>query len=168
MRSFTYNFLGELVKLIDEVLRNKDTVLVSVVGKNGTGKSYFGRYMRKKGVGHFNKKSISVIDDRVAVMKVLFFFKRKVRIPRNGVDDLQPFLKNLPRGKKVILYINNTPADKIKKADILLKLTTDEEIRRKRLEKRYPNDPEKLEKYLNIDGARDFDIKYTYFLEAKI
>ncbi len=161
-------FLANLEKYIGEVLRTKDRALISVVGKNGTGKSYFGRYVRKNGIGRYDKKAVLVIDDRVVTLRFLCFFKRKIKIPRNGVDNLNPFLGKLPEEVKIILYINNTPADKIESADILLQLITDEETRRKRLQQRYGKEPEKLKRYLDKDEIEDYGIKYTYMIEAKV
>lgn len=160
--------LGDLEKYIDEVLKTKQTVLVSVVGKNGTGKSHFGRYARKNGIGRYNRRSVAVIDDRTMKLRSLWFFRKTVKIPRYGVDNLVPYLGKLPGEVKIILYINNTPADKIESADILLKLTTDEETRRRRLRQRYGREPEKLRRYLDKDGIGDYGIKYTYLIEAKI
>ncbi len=163
-----YNFMDVLEKYVEDILKTKNRVLISVVGKNGTGKSHFGRYVRKNGLGHFNKKNVSIIDDRIIVKEFLYFFKKRVKIPHNSVDGIQPFLSDLPDRKKVILYINNSPGEKIKEADILLKLTTDEQTRRGRLKKRYGHDPEKLKRYLDKGDTEDYGIKYRYLLEAKI
>jgi polynucleotide 5'-kinase involved in rRNA processing len=42
-----YDFLEKLEEHTDEILKRKDRVLISVVGKGGAGKSYFGKYIRK-------------------------------------------------------------------------------------------------------------------------
>jgi hypothetical protein len=161
-------FLETLEKYAADILKTKDMVLISVVGKRGTGKSYFGRYVRKNGFGQFDKKAISVIDDRVMTLEVLCFIKRRLKIPRNGVDELQPYLMKLPERKKVVFYINNSPADKISRADILLILTTDEDARIKRLQQRYGADSEKFKKYLSSPESVDYNIEHQYTLEACI
>ncbi len=163
-----YKFLEKLEKQVGEILKTKDRVLISVVGSGGTGKSYFGKYIRKNGVGKFNKKIISVIDDGVMWLEFLCFFRRRVKIPFNGVDELQPFLKKLPKRCKVIFYINATPWMRISKADILLKLTTDEDIRRKRLQQRYANNLKTLKIALNSNEINDYKIKHSYLLKAKV
>ena len=56
--------LGKLETQIEEILKTKDKVLISVVGKSGTGKSYFGKYIRNNEVGRFSEMVISVIDNR--------------------------------------------------------------------------------------------------------
>lgn len=162
-----YEFLEELEKMVDEVLKTKDRVLISVVGGGGTGKSHFGKYIRNNGFGKFNKRIISIIDDRVMWLEFLYFFRRSVKIPFNGVDELQPLLKKLPKRKKIIFYINATPWKRISEADILLKLSTDEDTRRKRLQQRYANNPEKLKRFLN-NGIEGFNIKYSHLLKAKV
>ncbi len=162
------SLLEKIEELIVEILKKKDRVLIAVVGKNGTGKSYFGRYVRKNGVGRFHSKTIAVIDDRVMKLEFLYFFRKSVKIPRNGVDELKPYLEALPSGKKIVFYINETPADKITQTDILLQLTTDETTRKQRLRKRYGGDPEKLERYLQKGETGDYGIQYTYFLEAHV
>jgi hypothetical protein len=163
-----YNFLEKLEKQIEEILKTKDRVLIAVAGSGGTGKSFFGKYVRNKGLGRFNKSVISVIDDKTMWSESLFFLRIPVKIPFNGIDDLQPFLKKLPKRKKIIFYINATPWKRITKADILLKLSTDEDIRRKRIQHRYRNDPEKLKKALNNSEHKNVEIQYSYSLEAEV
>ena len=56
--------LGKLETQIEKILKIKDKVLISVVGKSATWKSYFGKYIRNNGVGRFIEMVISVIDNR--------------------------------------------------------------------------------------------------------
>jgi hypothetical protein len=160
--------LNSLEPLIDKVLIDKKRALISVVGKNGVGKSHFGRYVRKNGLGRYGKNNISVIDDRVMTLQYLGVFKRKIRIPDNGVDEIRPYLARLPRQIKIVLYINNSPHKKITKADVLLKLSTDEQTRKERLQQRYAHDPEKFEKYYHNSEGENYNIKFDYFWEADI
>ncbi len=161
-----YDFLEKLERLIEEILKTKDRVLISVVGRGGTGKSYFGKYVRKNGIGQFNKKVITVIDDRVMWLEFLCFFRRRMKIPCIGIDELQPFFKKISKKKIIIFYINAAPWKRISEADILLRLSTDEETRKRRLQQRVGNNPEKLKRFLN-DEIED-NIKYSYLLEAKV
>ena len=163
-----YNFFEKLEKQIEEILKTKNRVLIAVAGSGGTGKSFFGKYVRNKGLGRFSKRVISVIDDKTMWSEPLFFLRIPVKIPFNGIDELQPFLQKLPKRKKIIFYINATPWKRITKTDILLKLSTDENIRRKRIQHRYRNDPEKLKKALNSSEHKDSEIQYSYLLETEV
>ncbi len=160
--------LGELERHIDEILKAKDRVLISVVGKGGTGKSYFGKYLRNNGIGKFNKRSISVIDDRVMWLDFLYFFRRRVKLAYNGIDELLPLLNRLSKRKKIIFYMNATPWKRISKADIILILSTNEDLRKKRLYQRYNDDTITLEKALSSEDIDDYQIKHKYLLRAEI
>ncbi len=165
--NFDYHCLTEaLEKHISEVLKSKERVLISITGKNGSGKSCFGRYIRKKGLGSYGRRSIAIIDENTLINDFLFFFKRKIKIVKSSVDELMPFFERLPKRKKIIFYINATPEKRITKADILLKFSTAEEIRRQRLEKRYGKDSESFKKYFFRNETDDISIGYTYLLEA--
>jgi hypothetical protein len=169
VKDMQYDFLEELENMIEEVLKNKDRVLISVVGRGGTGKSYFGKYVRSRGLGTFSRRVIAVIDDRLMKLDFLFYFQRRIKIPRKGLDELQPFIKKMPKRKKIIFFINATPWERITEADILLKLSTDEETRRQRLHQRYgSNSPETLKRILNADEISEYHITYSYFLEASV
>jgi len=157
---------GVLEKHISEVLASKERVLISVTGKNGSGKSYFGRFIRKKGLGSYGRRSIAIIDENTLITVFFFFFKRKRKMVKNGVDELVPFFEKLSGREKIIFYINATPEKRITKADILLKFSTTEETRRQRLEKRYGKDSESFKKYFFRDEADEIPISYTYLLEA--
>ena len=164
-----YDFLNKLETHIDEVLKKKDRVLISVVGKGGTGKSYFGRYIRHNGVGKYGRRVIAVIDDRLMKLDFLLFFQRRVRIPRNGIDELKPFFEKMPERKKIIFFLNATPWQRITEADILVKLWTDEETRKQRLQQRYgSSNTETFEKILNSDEIPEYKIKYSYLLTARV
>ncbi len=162
-----YEFLGKLEHQIDKILETKNRVLISVVGKGGTGKSFFGKYLRNHGCGKFNKRNISVIDDSVMWVDFLYVFRKAVRIKNNIFDELHPFLKKLPKRKKIIFYMNATPWERISEADILLILSTDENKRRERLQRRYKN-PEDVNGLLNADNITDYKIKYSCLLKEKI
>jgi hypothetical protein len=163
-----YKFLEELESRVGETLTTKDRALISVVGGPGVGKSYFGRYMRKNGLGRFSKCSISVIDDSVIKLDFLYFFKRRLRLPCKGVDELRPFFNIIGRRKKIVFFINATPEQRITGADILLRLSTDEETREKRLRQRNGNDPEKLERFLNFRRDEKIKINYKYEIKAEV
>ena len=163
--SVRYKFLNRLEEKIAEVLKTRKRVLISVVGGPGTGKSYFGKYLRNNGIGRFSKREIAVIDDSVLKLDFLLLLRRSVRIPCNGVDELRPFLNMLTGRKKAVFFLNATPERRITEADILLKLSAGEEIRKRRLRKRDGNDPEKLERFLNYSDPEKINIKYRYLME---
>ena len=168
MKRKNYTFLYSLEEKISEILKTKDRVLISVVGPRGTGKSYFGKYLRSNGCGRFNKRTITVIDDSVMWIDFLFFFRRKLRIPHNGIDEFNKLLHGLSKKKKIIFYINNTPWMRISEVDILLKLYTEEHIRMQRLRQRCGDQIEKIKKGLNSKHFADYKIKYSFFMEEKI
>ncbi|MEE8329742.1 MAG: hypothetical protein V3R54_07425 [Thermodesulfovibrionia bacterium] len=162
-----YGFLDKLEKQIDEILKTKDRVLISVVGKGGTGKSFFGKYIKNYGCCKFSKRNIAVIDDGVLWVDFLFFFRRTIKIKNAVFDELQPFLKKLSKRKKIIFYINATPWERISRADILLMLSTDENTRKKRLQQRY-NSIETINKFLTAENITDYKIKYTYLVKGEV
>jgi len=168
MKRINYPFLSNLEEKISEILKSKDKVIISVVGPRGTGKSYFGKYLRSNGCGRFNRKMVAVIDDSVMWTDFLFFFRRKLRVPDKGIDEFNKLLHELPKKKKIIFYINNTPWTRLSEADILLKLYTDEYIRTERLRQRYGHQTEKIEKGLNSRHFADYKIKYSFLMEEKI
>ncbi len=151
----------------DEILKNKERVLIAVAGAAGAGKSHFGKYIRKNGLGKFDKKCVAVIDDSVMWHNSLCFFHRRIKIPWHGVDELKPFFKKMPGYKKIVFYMQANPSLRISEADILLKLSADENVRRFRLMKRYNDKPHKLDKFLNMKEIDDYKIKYLYMLEIK-
>ncbi len=155
-------------KQIEEILKIKERVLVSVVGKAGTGKSQFGKFIRKNGFGQYNKRIIAVIDDNLMKIEFLYLFQRRVKIPCKGIDELQPFFKKLQKRKKIVFFINNSPGKRIRQADILLKLSTGEDIRKKRLQQRNGKNPAKLQRFLNNGDVNTPDIKYSYILEGQV
>jgi hypothetical protein len=168
----TVSGYGEIIERLErhtlDVLGGGDIALVSVVGKNGSGKSHLGKHIRKNGLGSISGRHIAVIDDGTMSHDFLFFFTRRLKIPTTGVDELRPFLEELPRRIKVILYINYTPARRITRADILLKLSVGEGTRMRRLEERYGKGSEKFNKYFHREEITDFNISYTYYLEHEM
>ena len=161
------DMIEKLQRHSEEILKSQERVLISVVGKGGTGKSHFGKYLRNNGFGKFKQSSITIIDDKKMWIDFLYFFRRSVRISYSGVDELRPILEKLPVRKKIIFYINATPLKRITRTDILLKLYTDEETRFKRLQGRYANNPGMFRLALESDNIID-GIKYRYMVEANV
>ncbi len=161
------NVINELERTLTRVFDKKSRVLVSVVGRNGSGKSYLGRRIRKQGIGRYPVREIAVIDDGTMFLEFLGIFTRRVKIPTTGVDELEPFVRTMPGRKRIIIYINATPARRITKADILLSLSVDEQTRRARLAGRYGEGSPSFTKYLERPEITDPAIGYTYRIDGE-
>jgi hypothetical protein len=122
---------------INDVLQDEPFALVCMVGNKGAGKSVLGKFFRKHGLGGFKPREIAVIDDDCMSTYFLWLFRPQISVPCTGVDELEPFFKYCKK-RKVIFYISSNPEKRISKASILLRIDmADEELRRKRLIKRY-------------------------------
>ena len=152
------DFIDKLNKLAKEKLKTKDRIIITIMGKAGTGKSTLGKYFRKKGFGDFSRFAISVIDDGVMSLDLFYLFNKRVKFKTNKKDELEPFLKLLPSRKKVIFYVNQTPELRLSKTDILLYLTIDEETREKRLINR--------DGKFNKQSKIEVNIKHGYLIEV--
>ena len=75
-----YTLLNELNSVCKKLLKNKDRLLICITGKSGVGKSTLGKHIRKKGFGDFSKYAISVIDDGVMSMDILYILNKRVKI----------------------------------------------------------------------------------------
>lgn len=151
------NLFYKLNELTKKILENQDTTLICITGKAGTGKSTLGKYFRKKGYGDFSKYQISVIDDGVMSLDLFYILNKRIKNRSKEKDELEPFLKHLPKRKKIIFYINQTPELRISKTDILIKVNIDEKTRETRLMKRDGKFKHQNTKKIALD--------YTYLLE---
>ncbi len=163
-----YPCLDELSKLAEKLLEKQERVLVAVMGKPGTGKSFFGKFVRKNGFGKFNKRVISVIDDGVMSLEFLYFFQRRIKYKTDKKDELKPFFDTLPKRKKIIFYLNDNPQKRLSSADILLRIETDENMRIERLKKRNSEDPEKFEFLKNKKPVAQKNLKYRYEIKGLV
>lgn len=164
-----YPFLEQLSSEVDNLLSQNEQILISVVGKSGTGKSTFGRHVRKKGLGKISPRNISVIDDGVMSLEVFGVFQRKVRIPEpKEMDELKPFLELLPRHKKIIFYINQLPSGRISRTDILLHLKTDQQQRLQQLADRKGGFDKIPESALDPAELNDYGVKTQLTLEGTV
>ncbi len=161
-----YQFLDELNSLCKRIILNQDLVLVCVTGKSGAGKSTFGKYVRKNGFGEFRKSQISVIDDSVMSLDLFYVFNKRVRIKSKEMDNLEPFIKLLPRRKKVVFYVNATPHRRVAKTDILLDLyLKDEDERIARLKQRDSD----IAKAHTIDSKEVKEqLSYDFYLNKEV
>jgi hypothetical protein len=160
-----YRQLNTLCKRI----RHPDRpIIIAVSSLPGVGKSYLGRQLRKRGFGDFKGRQIAVIDDSVMTLRVLRFFRRKVRIARTGKDELLPFIKLLPSSVRVVFYMAACPSNRVSAVDILVDLETDEVSRRERLRLRTGGDAEKLQRLMKAGKFDPSTIKYSHRLSAHV
>lgn len=155
-----YEFLNDLADLCKKELLIKDAVLICVTGKSGAGKSTFGKHVRKNGFCNYQKSEITVIDDGVMSLDLFYIFNKRIKNRSTKKDELKPFLELLPKRKKIIFYINQTPELRISKADIVIKIDIDEETREMRLLKR--------DGKFKHQSTKDIAIDYKYLLEIQM
>lgn len=152
------DFIDKLNKLAKEKLKTQDKIIITIMGKAGTGKSTLGKYFRKKGFGNFSRFAISVIDDGVMSLDLFYLFNKRVKFKSDKKDELKPFLKLLPKRKKIIFYINQKPELRLSKTDILLYLSIDEKTREARLINR--------DGKFNQQSKIEINIKHDYLIEV--
>lgn len=154
--------LNELIKACENALEYKKRILIGLSGFYGSGKSTFGKMIRKNGFGNFKPYQIAVIDDDVISINLVLFHPKK-KIKSIDKDELKPFFKFLPPYIKIIFYINTNLNERISKMDILCILKIDEQERINRLIKRNGKNTKKLSNFinetkLNLDNL-DYKIK---------
>lgn len=163
--------ISKLKNLISLILQEKNQVTISIVGKKGSGKSTFGRYLRKNSkllLRTIGGGKISVIDDGVMSVDFLYFFRRKIKFKNIGnvADDLLPFDK-WKKKSKVIFYIDSIPTNRLSYADIVVEITVKNEKRLQRLISRNGYE-DGLKRYQNSKELFDIStFKHQYFLEIE-
>ena len=161
-----YIFLNELNKICKDLLVNKDRLLICITGKSGVGKSTLGKYIRKNGFGDFSKYAISVIDDGVMSLDLLYIFNKRVKIKTTRKEELLPFMKLLPKRKKLIFCIAINPSDKISFADILIH--TEFKNEKQRLDRLIQRD-EKINDGHHVDSLEYISkLDYKHFITVKL
>jgi ABC-type cobalamin/Fe3+-siderophores transport system ATPase subunit len=148
---------NELAILINRCLKEKNHVLVCIIGNKGVGKTTLAKFMRKYGFGPFNARQIAVIDDDCMSVDMLYLFRRKYVNPCTGVDELQPFFKYC-RKKSIRFYVKSNPESRITRADVLVLSRVNENKRRQRLMNRYGKEK----------GNRVFNETQSYCPQPKI
>ena len=163
---YEYNFLTQLSDICADLLKNKDRILICISGKAGTGKSTLGKYIRKNGFGNFSKYSISVIDDSVMSLDLFYIFNKRIKIKTTVEDELMPFIKLLPKRKKLIFCAAIKPSNKVTFADIVIHLELKDE--NERFDRLRLRDKKITSNHLKESEQSIKDLKYSYLINVKI
>ena len=145
--------MDRLAELTSSLLVLKARVFITVVGKRGSGKSSFGRYLRKKGVGKTPSRKVAVIDDGVMVTRVFGLFLRRIKDYNfsGELDNLAPFVPYIKRRHSVVVCVTDNPTARLAWTDILVEIASDDDVRQQRLIQR--NGPE--------DGRRRYEMSMS-------
>lgn len=133
------------------MLIGREKLILCLTGKAGTGKSTLGRLIRKHGLPGIARASILVIDDGTVHLKWLGIFPRRIRNRCREKDFLAPFA-GLFAGKRLLVYVNATPEQRIDRCDLLVRLRCKDEQRLERLQAR---DPDGSERFAGSQGKPD-------------
>lgn len=126
--------LVELSSLTSSVLKEKNRVVICIIGKKGSGKSGFGRYLRKKGILGISKRKLAIIDDGVLSIRLLWIFNRRVKniFRQSKPDQLRPFLPYV-KSCSIIVYVSSNPVERLSKTDIIINIKVNNKTRLERL-----------------------------------
>jgi uridine kinase len=161
-----YFFLNDLNGICGDLLKHKDRLLICITGKSGVGKSTLGKYIRKNGFGDFSKYSISVIDDGVMSLDLFYILNKRVKMMTTLNEELLPFIKLLPKRKKLIFFIATDPSDKITFADVLIHVKAKDE--KERLNRLVQRDNE-INSSHHVDSLVCIEnICYTHFMNIEL
>ncbi len=161
-----YTFLDQLNDICVDLLKNKDRLIICIAGKAGTGKSTLGKYIRKNGFGNFNKHSISVIDDSVMSIDLFYILNKRVKIKTTVEDELMPFIKLLPKRKKLIFCVAIKPSNKVTFTDVLIHLELKDE--NERLDRLRSRDKGITSNHLIETKQSINDLQYNHLINIKI
>jgi len=167
---FKYNkdALQQLNELTLSILKKKSRVTICVIGKTGSGKSGFGRYLRKKGIGNIAPRKVSVIDDGVMSIRFLGIFNKRIKnnISTSTPDELSPFLPYI-KACPILVYVSSNPVKRLSKTDIIVKITIDDEERLSRLIKRN-GDANGKKRYDASNNVCDIKLPHSeHFMQIK-
>lgn len=129
------NWCAELARACREVVEKRGRALLCVTGRAGSGKSTYGRLIRKGALPGFPPRRVAVIDDGVMSVAVLGLFQRRVRHRSSERDELAPFSPYL-RGKQLVVYVSSRPEVRLSCCDVALLLRCPDDTRRRRLQAR--------------------------------
>ena len=163
---YEYVFLNELNSICKDLLQKKNHLLVCITGKSGVGKSTLGKYIRKNGFGDFSKYKISVIDDGLMSLDLFYILNKRVKINTTAKEELLPFIKLLPKRKKLIFCITTDPSDKISFADVLIHVKLKDE--KERLNRLVQRDKE-INSSHHVDSSMCIkNLDYTHLINIQL
>lgn len=128
-------FWDPIHESVTNALRSGRPCLMCIAGNSGCGKSYLGKALRKGGLAKIRPREILVIDDGVASVSFLGVFRRRVKFRKPEKDYLRPFAPYFP-GKKLIVFLDRQPAQRVDECDILIEVRCPEKQRLERLQQR--------------------------------
>ena len=121
-----------LASACQSVIKAKGRALLCLVGRPGSGKTTFGKHIRKQGLPGIPPSRIAVIDDGVLSVPLLGIFNRRVKHQSNERDELAPFQQHL-RGKELLVYVSSRPERRLSACDLVVLVRCDEVERLRRL-----------------------------------
>jgi len=161
-----YTFLDQLNNICMDLLKHKDRLIICIAGKPGAGKSTLGKNIRKNGFGNFSKYSISVIDDSVMSIDLFYIFNKRIKIKTTKEDELMPFIKLLPKRKKLIFCVTAQPFKKITFTDILILLEIKDET--ERINRLVLRDGKFPSRHFSNSEQLIGDLKYDYLINVEL
>jgi deoxyadenosine/deoxycytidine kinase len=161
-----YTFLDQLSNICIDLLKHKDRLIICIAGKPGTGKSTLGKYIRKNGFGNFSKYSISVIDDSVMSIDLFYVLNKRVKIKTTRKDELMPFIKLLPKRKKLIFCVTAQPSNKVTFTDVLILLEAKDEATR--IDRLILRDGKFPSRHFDDSEQLIHDLKYAHLINVEL
>ncbi len=161
-----YTFLDKLNDICTDLLQNKDRLVICIAGKSGTGKSTLGKHIRKNGFGDFSKYSISVIDDSVMSLDLFYVLNKRVKLKTTREENLMPFIKLLPKRKKLIFCVTTKPSNKVTFTDVLIHLEPKDE--RERLDRLLTRDKKITSDHFEDSQQSINNLKYTHLINIEL
>jgi hypothetical protein len=141
-----YTFLDQLSNICIDLLKHK--------------------YIRKNGFGNFSKYSISVIDDSVMSIDLFYIFNKRVKIKTTREDELMPFIKLLPKRKKLIFCVTAQPSNKVTFTDVLILLEAKDEATR--IDRLILRDGKFPSRHFDDSEQLIHDLKYAHLINVEL
>ena len=154
----------ELAERCIVAMEDRETVILCITGKAGSGKSTLGRFIRKQGLPGIPLVKMLVIDDGMAHLKWFGLLPRRIKYRCRTKDYLAPFASHFA-GRRLLVYVNTTPEQRIDRCDILVRLRCADSERRSRLVARDPDGAERFGKGLDqadsprVSAGQYFDLQ---------
>ena len=148
-----------------QLLSQQDRVVLCITGRTGTGKTTFGRRLRKEGLPGIPARHIAVLDDGTLSHMVLGIWHRRIRIPAQTRDELAPFEPYLKR-KRILVYVHGNPGVRLSACDIRLHLLCPEDLRHQRLLNRNVDGEQRYQRSIEKGDPPDILTRLAYSLNV--